>query len=80
MVAALWRGDVAELLRRGLASAIALAGRAARRRADDRADALDDVTVAELLDGLPKRTDGSSILAAKTVLAAERGTPMRWVR
>jgi hypothetical protein len=52
----------------------------AEQLGDRLATALDDVTVAELLDGLPEQTDGPSILPAETALAAEPGTLMRWVR
>jgi len=88
MVAALWRAAVLRnfsvaawrALWRWLAEQLNAHPMTAEQLGERLADALDDVTVAGLLDGLPARADGAAILPAETELAREDPTPMRWVR
>jgi hypothetical protein len=88
MVAALWRAAALRnfsvgawrALWRWLAAQLNADPMTAQQLGDRLADALDDVTVAELLHTLPERMNGSVILPAETELAAEPGTPTRWVR
>jgi hypothetical protein len=88
MVAALWRAAVLRnfsvgawrALWRWLAAQLNAEPMTAQQLGERLAAALDDMTVANMLDGLPARMDGSSILPAETALAATPGAPMRWVR
>jgi len=88
MVAALWRAAALRnfsvgawrALWRWLAAQLNAEPMTAQQLGERLADALDDVTVADLLDGLPDRTSGAAILPAENELAAQKGTPMRWVR
>lgn len=88
MVVALWRAAALRnfsvgawrALWRWLAAQLNAQPMTAEQLGDRLADDLDDMTVAGLLGGLPERTNGPSILPAEIELAAEAGTPMRWVR
>ncbi|MDQ3571465.1 MAG: hypothetical protein M3383_01230 [Actinomycetota bacterium] len=88
MVAALWRAaslrnfsvGAWRALWRWLTAQLAVEPMTAQQLGDRFADALEDLSVSELLDGLPTRTDGPSILPAEVVLAEEEETPTRWVR
>jgi hypothetical protein len=88
MVAALWRAAALRnfsvgawrALWRWLAAQLIAEPMTVEDLGDRLADALDDVRVAELVDELPERMDGLSILPAETELAVGPATPMRWVR
>lgn len=88
MAAALWRAAALRnfsvgawrALWRWLAGQLNTEPMTAEQLGDRLADTLDDVAVDELIDGLPTRMNGASILPAETALATEPGTPMRWVR
>jgi hypothetical protein len=88
MVAALWRAAALRnfsvgawrALWRWLAAQLTAEPMTAEELGDRLADVLDDVSVAELVDGLPDRMDGLSILPAETELEIAPATPMRWVR
>jgi hypothetical protein len=88
MVAALWRAAALRnysvgawrALWRWLAARLNDEPMTAQELGARLADALDDMTVAEMMDGLPERVDGLAVLPAEADLAAETGTPMRWVR
>ncbi len=88
MVAALWRAAALRnfsvgawrALWRWLAAQLNAEPMTAEQLGDRLADALDDLSVAELIAELPTRKDGSSILPAELELAAGPAVPMRWVR
>ena len=88
MVAALWRAAALRnfsvgawrALWRWLAARLNEEPMTAQDLGERLAAALDDVTVSELLDGLPRRTDGAAILPAEAEVAAQPGGPTRWVR
>jgi hypothetical protein len=87
MVAALWRAAALRnfsvgawrALWRWLAARLNEEPMSAQQLGERLANALDDMTVAELLNGLPARIDGVALLPAELELSAETGTPMRWV-
>jgi hypothetical protein len=88
MVAALWRAAALRnfsvgawrALWRWLAAALIAEPMTAQQLGERLADALDDVTVAAMLNGLPERMDGASVLPAETELASFPWSPMRAVR
>lgn len=88
MVAALWRAAALRnfsvgawrALWRWLAEQLNAEPMTAQNLGDRLADALDDTTVAAMLDDLPARTDGPSVLPAEVQLAELDPTPMRAVR
>jgi hypothetical protein len=87
MVAALWRAAALRnfsvgawrALWRWLAAQLNAQPMTAEQLGDRLADQIDVITVANLLDGLPDRMDGSLIRPAENELAAMPATPMRWV-
>jgi hypothetical protein len=88
MVAALWRAAALRnfsvgawrALWRWLAAELNAEPMTAQQLGDRLAEALDDLTVVELVEALPDRMDGLAILPAEAELAAAPATPMRWVR
>ena len=88
MVAALWRAAALRnfsvgawrALWRWLAAQLNAGPMTAQQLGDRLADALEDTTVAAMLDGLPNRMDGPAVLAAEIELADLDWTPMRAVR
>jgi hypothetical protein len=84
MVAALWRAAALRNFSVGAWRALwrwlAAQLNAEPMTAQQLGERLADVTVAELLAGLPQRMDGTAIRPAELELAAESGTPMRCVR
>lgn len=88
MVAALWRAAALRnfsvgawrALWRWLAEQLGAEPMTSIELGERLSDALDDITVAELLEGLPVRTSGDAILPAELELYSEPATPTRWVR
>ena len=88
MVAALWRAAALRnfsvgawrALWRWLAARLNAEPMTAQQLGERLADALDDVTVAEMLDELPDRMDGPALRPAETDLTALDWSPMRAVR
>jgi hypothetical protein len=88
MVAALWRAAALRnfsvgawrALWRWLTAQLSIEPMTTEELGDRLADALGDMTVADVVRELPKRLDRMSLLPAEIELAAEPAEPMRWVR
>ncbi|MEJ7786938.1 MAG: hypothetical protein WKF96_19225 [Solirubrobacteraceae bacterium] len=88
MVAALWRAAALRnfsvgawrSLWRWLTGELRADPMTAQQLADRFADALDDVTVVGLLDGLPDRMDGDAVRPAEVELLNTKASPLRDVR
>lgn len=88
MVAALWRAAALRnfsvgawrSLWRWLAGELRADPMTAQQLGDRLADALDDVSVAAMLDGLPDRIDGDAVRPAEVQLLDATASPMRDVR